>query len=686
MGDMLTRFFIVFVALLSATDVTGKAAVAASLELAGLAVTPHVQAAGMRYRRDPDPSLGARVQIFLRNASSADLKIPASLSARFRGQTPEELIQNDKWAWYDTPSAWPESDLTLPAGAMTVWQFNSRGAEWGVGTNVELAIGPAEAAQQVSLQIAPPRAWLSAVTFLGDEGSVYPHRAVLHIANQTGAPLRLVSCRLWLPKDNTSWRALLPGPCVAITDAFSSEGVIPNGEKGCAVVQLDPLPLTYTAVEVQCADATGQGFSLWAHLRIKRETFDISGGWVASVVGGKNTLQFEPFLKTLKRMHINTAHIADTPGYTDQTGPDGLYTRYPLKYFNQLQPVDHYDTDSMLPRIHAVEFLGEPQYGGGRAVPPMEVWRRLAPYQPTRLPTTLTHSEERVWRYYAGLADFPHYDAYRVSAPSPDAWSKYDRWGGKTIRWGAPLETIGEMCRSLRELNRPMPTAYWSQGAHVGWEVYGGRQRTSPTPDELRLQAYHALSSRITSLYWFNLSLASVVKFPDLIDEITRVGREIRMLDQLYLEGDAFHYEQIRRDGALDWDLATIAGPRGALLFALDLDYVPDPDERIFRFGSPRDVSLKFRLPAHLHNPAEVFRVDGDGIYSVRHQIKSGRLEIIDQACKVAIYVVARRAGLRDELQAKRLALVAAEESLQFDPAHRSDDLALLRSFLRTTD
>ena len=185
-------------------------------------------------------------------------------------------------------------------------------------------------------------------------------------------------------------------------------------------------------------------------------------------------------------MHVNTAHIADTPGYTDQNGEDGLYTRYPLKYFNKLQPFEHYDSDAMLPRLHAVEFLGEPRYGGGRPVPPMEGWKSLAPYQLTRLATTVTHSEERIWRYYAGLSDYPHYDAYRISPPRPMLRSKYDRWGGPTIRWGVPLETIGEMCRSLRELNRPMPTAYWSQGPHAGWEVYGGRRRTSPTPAELR--------------------------------------------------------------------------------------------------------------------------------------------------------------------------------------------------------
>ena len=68
----------------------------------------------------------------------------------------------------------------------------------------------------------------------------------------------------------------------------------------------------------------------------------------------------------------------------------------------------------MLPRIHAVEFLGESQYGGEGPVPPQEVWKQLSAYAPTRLPTAVTHSEERVWRFYAGLSDYPHYDALRA--------------------------------------------------------------------------------------------------------------------------------------------------------------------------------------------------------------------------------------------------------------------------------
>jgi hypothetical protein len=302
------------------------------------------------------------------------------------------------------------------------------------------------------------------------------------------------------------------------------------------------------------------------------------------------------------------------------------------------------------------------------------------------LPTSVTHSEERVWRFYAGISDYPHYDAYRVTAPSPDAWGQYDRWGGQRIRWGAPLETIGEMSRSLRELSRPRPVAYWSQGAHHDWRGYGGRKRGSPTPDELRLQAYHALASRITSLYWFNLSLRSLVAFPDLIEPMTRVGREIRMLENYCLEGDATSHERVLRDGKSDWDLDVVAGPRGALLFALDLAYTPDPEERVFKFGPPREATFLFPLPAYLRVPAEIFRVDADGVTQVQHQVSGGFVEIRDRVSRAAIYVVAAKTGERARIETHRQALIAREKTLGFDPAGKPTDLAVLQEMARAAE
>lgn len=686
-GLFLLAFVGASVAAAAAAEVAATTTAAGNvLQLVGVHVVPHVQSTEMKYRQKADFSLGARVEVFLKNTSATELSIPADADIRLRGQRPEDLLKTEAWAWHDLPSAWGGEPLRLPPGAMTVWSWNGSRADWGVGTQAELSMeapGSGANAKEV-VSIGAPSAWISAATFLGSGSNVQPDSLVFHVANETPEPLRIEACRLWLPESNATWRALIPQAWNESTlECFPAGGLIPARNRGGARVSLGKLPLTYAAVEVRLRDAQGEPLTLWTHQRIKREVFDISGGWVHDTSGGGHKpLESENFHKLLRRLYVNTAHIEEMPGYTDQTGPDGLYTLYPLKYFGGLRQIEHYDSDALLPRIHAVEILGEPQYGGGRPVPPQECWKTLSAYAPTRLPTSVTHSEERIWRFYAGISDYPHYDAYRVTAPSPDAWSKYERWGGKKIFWGAPLETIGEMSRSLRELNRPRPTAYWSQGPHDNWNGHG-RRRGSPTPDELRLQAYHALSSRITSLYWFNLSVSALAKFSDLIEPMTRIGREIRMLEEYYLEGDATSHQRVLRDGLPDWDLDVVASSRGALMFALDLAYQPHPERRIFEFGPPRDVQFTFPLPAYTRAPVEVFRVDADGVRKVEHTLLDGRVEIRDSASRVAIYVAATSSGEMDRIEARRMALVAGEESINFNPVASPDDLAVLRELAK---
>ena len=75
-------------------------------------------------------------------------------------------------------------------------------------------------------------------------------------------------------------------------------------------VKTGPLPLTYAAVEVTLGRSEGNTISIWGYLRIKPEHFDISGGWVNATAG-------EAYLKALKRLHVNTGHLAITPGYSD---------------------------------------------------------------------------------------------------------------------------------------------------------------------------------------------------------------------------------------------------------------------------------------------------------------------------------------------------------------------------------
>ena len=649
--------------------------------LQGVTVTPHRQSRDMRYRKGTDFSLGARTQVFVQNTSLSPVLVKPDTDIRVRGRTPKALLEADEWTWYDFPDAW-EEPLMLAPQALTVWTWNGKYAQWGVDTEADLKIslaGQGTEAQVSHVSLAQPRVWLSAVTCLGNKGNHFPDRLIFHVANHTNNALRVEACRLWLPRNNGTWRALFAGKWHTDLETFPGNGLIPPNDRGGAIVHTGTLPLTYSAIEVRLRNAANDPVTVWAHVRIKREVFDISGGWVNSKAREGSTLTHEPYLKTLMRMHLNTAHIGEVSGYTDN--PD-LYAQYPLKRFNKLADLERYDTDAMVGQIHAVEFLGEPQYGGGRPVPPMAVWRKLTPYQGTRLATTVTHSEERIWRFYAGLSDYPHYDAYRVCAPAADSWGLYDRWGEDRIRWGAPLEGIGIMTRSLRELSRPAPIAYWSQGAN-NWGRYGGRQRTSPTPQELRAQAYHALGARVTSLYWFNLSLKSILMFPDLIEPITLVGREMRLLEDYYLEGDATHYERVNRAGRPDWDVSVVAGPRGAVLFALDLDYQADLEEKVFRFKEPRQAVIEFDLPAYMRNPATVLRVNAHHVTPVPFDVTPGGIRIQAKFGDVNLFVASQRTDTQKILEARRKALVAQEDSLGFDPARDAADLERLRSIAK---
>ena len=409
-------------------------------------------------RRDPD--LAARLQLFVKGPADA---------ATFAGRTPEELLQDGQWAWHDLAAA-----VKVPEGALAVWTFNGRSSRWGVGQEFELK---AEGLTTATVPIRAPLRWISAATFLASNGQLYPDTIVLHVANDSDQPLVISSLRLWLPREQTTWQTLWP------QEPLTAQSIVPARDRGFVKLRAaSPLPLTYAALEL-----TTDAGPIWAHLRIKREVFDISGGWV------NESLTEDAYLNLLAHLHVNTGQIQTVPGYTDNLT---RYQRYPIKLFNRLWPLDQWDTDEWLPRIHAVEFLGEPQYGGGRPVPPQAVFDQLLPYRASRLATSVTHSEERVWRFYAGLSDFPHYDAYRVVAPAADAWREYDRWGGQRISWGSaagddrrpvPLAAGTESADAVRLLV-PRPTQWLGRGPirrrsgtplpHAGRTAFPGHART----------------------------------------------------------------------------------------------------------------------------------------------------------------------------------------------------------------
>ena len=213
-----------------------------------------------------------------------------------------------------------------------------------------------------------------------------------------------------------------------------------------------------------------------------------------------------------------------------------------------------------------------------------------------------------------------------IRTTMPIAWSHQPRIRGTSMIDGALMSASAGGAAAgddwdhvpvlSASLNRPMPCAYWSQGPHDGWRGWRNatRKRRSPTPDELRSQAMHGLASRITALYWFNLSLNSLLKFPDTWEPMRRIGREIKMLEPFYLEGDAYRFEkQMTDEGKPDWELSSIIAPEAALLFAIDTAYAIDPEQNVFVFSGPREAKFRYDLPEYLHSPFAVMRVDADG-------------------------------------------------------------------------
>ncbi|MFM7316074.1 MAG: hypothetical protein ACKO5E_03935, partial [bacterium] len=340
-----------------------------------MTVTPHVIAESMKYRRPREADLAAKVQIFVKGAA---------MPGTFGGRNPAELLKANEWAWHDLGTAVKGREDTI-----SVWTFNGRSAHWGAGQSFELQ---GEGLAKARVELKKPDQWISAITFQSDVSRAEPTELFIHIINQSSRELNLNSLVLWLPENGKSWQTLYKSK-----EKQLSEKIPPHDRGFIRVAFADTLPLTYTAIEIK----TDQD-SLWEHVRIKSEHFDISGGWTG------DHLREEAYLKLLSRLHVNCGQIQQVNGYTDN--PE-LSARFPMKMFNRMMPLEKWDTDVWLSKIHAVEFLGEPQYGGGRPVPPQVVFEAFLPYRPSRLATSVTHSEERVWRYYAGLSDFPHYDA-----------------------------------------------------------------------------------------------------------------------------------------------------------------------------------------------------------------------------------------------------------------------------------
>lgn len=637
------------------------------LRILGVHRVEHSIEAELKYDPPHTPDLSAWYQLFVFNQGGDQL--PGRVkSILINNKSPKAWHDSGNLSWYGFPSEDPAFPEKIAAGSLMVWQFNGKDEGW-LDSNKKFKIKTELLDTAIQDELQQVR--MMSVVFTSDKREIYPNQLTIHFENNSAEDLRIDQVRLWLPKAGEAPQLLFPGKFLDEFSAWPAGRMIKKQSRTILQVSTGVLPLAYTAIEVVTRGTGGKPIHLWAYQKIKSEVFDISAGWANYPVGDRPGFLSERFLQTLQSLYINTAHYTGQKGYSDN---QKLFSAYPLKYFGHLKPWHTYDHDSLLSRIHGVEILGEPQYGGGKPVDPQTVHDELKPYIQSRLTTTLTHSEERIWRYYAGLSDYPHYDAYRVTAPSADDWYLYDRWNGRRIRWGSPLETIGTMTRSLRKLNRPWPVAYWSQGPHEGWEVYGGRKRTSPTASELRAQAYHALSSGITSFYWFNLSYKSLAMYPELLEPMQRIGREIRLLESFYLTGAQWEYRRMGNGKNPQWDLSTFVAPEGVILFSLDLDYAADPKTRTFVFKKEREAVFTYRVPEWVGSEWKLLKIDANGIKEISFKYSDQQLDFSDRVSEVGIYAFVPSATA-EQIRKKYSDLLQAERQWLFDPAKKSEDL-----------
>lgn len=456
------------------------------LEVAGVAAVPHVTSAETRYRGRANPE-GAWVQIILRNPTNAALPAPSLVNGREAFQ----WLLAGEWAWADSPRL-------VPPGGYGVLSFNGVTPRWRPGADIVLE--SARRPWRAEARLPEAGLALTKISFLPARGV-----AAVHFWNRTGSEARLEKVILRHGAGFRQTAELAP---------LLSSGPAPPGERGAGLWHLPEIPLTYVLVEAQFNHRMSQ----WAMLRFKNDGFDIGAGWLDTPApNGVNPLTVPAFRSLMRRLHINLVHAQHDPA------PDGK----PFRRMSTFADVKSFSAPDEAAAIHCADAVGEPQHSG---LTPLEVFRKLKPYESGNYATCLTLSEDVGFGFYAGLSDWPHFDAYRVNAPHADDWTGYTRFG-EPLPWGAPVETAGAMMRVLREVSRPRPVAAWSQGAHYNWRTpMGGRQRLDPTPAELVSQAWQVVANGAQSLYWYSLESYSVLRSPDLLGPLAETGRRLRTL------------------------------------------------------------------------------------------------------------------------------------------------------------
>jgi hypothetical protein len=665
---LLLMVFAIFFSIFSTDGQTIESESPFPIEIAGVTVIPHYVSGEIPNYRDEEKYLskynpGALIRIFVRNT---DLNSAINPEVLFNGKAGQELIGSNIVSYCDVPDI--RVDVTrlsteIPASAMDCYLLNVVDSNfYANGINLKFRDKISGRTTEKLISINAPDLYASRMVFNSTDGSKFPDGFYIYFNNNADQDVQIGEVRIWEAGKTYTEHAWVESLLPEKITWFGEQSNIPARGMNGAWVTTGKLPFGETIIEfeVKRNSAVEKMYYVVKPMIIN---FDIGLGWDFNLLG-----KSEAYCKTMKFMHFNTVN-GDAAAFLAHKE---WSEKYPMKRFSKLEAEASTNDENTLRTIHGSEFFGEPQFGKR---PAQEIFNFYTSYRKSGFPTTLTLSHEPGFFLYAGVVDFAHFDAYRVVAPHADKWGEYKKYENKNVKWGSPLETIGDYMRTLNRISYPNPVAAWAQAMADDWGSRSRKNAGNPNNLEMRIQAYEAIANGASSLYWFNMGGKTVLNNRSSLAEIQRINREIMVAGDLLTKTTPF-WGQNR---FMDIDLNVLTGPDFAALFAIDLKYKVS-DKNQFVSSGKRSETMAFKVPAYLHQCNASLKISHDGISEVNIKISNGNAIITDTLETTGLYILYHsiKTDMKDLLTRRYNEIKASEASYEFDPINNDSDFGVL--------
>ena len=666
---LLLMVFVFFCSIFSTDGQTIESESPFPIEIAGVTVIPHYVSGEIPNYGDEEKYLskynpGALIRIFVRNT---DLNSAINPEVLFNGKSGQELIGSNIVSYCDVPDI--RVDVTrlsteIPASAMDCYLLNVVDSNfYANGINLKFRDKISGRTTEKLVSINAPDFYASRIVFTSSYGTCFPDKFYVYFNNDSQNEVQIKQVTiLKAGKTYTEhwWsESFVPGKITW----FGEQEIIPARGMNGALVETGKLPFGEIILEFEITRNSAVE-KMYYVVKPMIINFDIGLGWDFNLLG-----KSEAYCKTMKFMHFNTVN-GDAAAFLENKE---WSEKYPMKRFSKLEAEASTNDENTLRTIHGSEFFGEPQFGKR---PGWEIYNYYTAFRNSGFPSTLTLSHEPGFFLYAGVVDFAHFDAYRVVAPHADKWGDYKKYGNKNVKWGSPLETIGDYMRTLNRVNHPNPVAAWAQAMADDWGSRSRKNAGNPNNLEMRIQAYEAIANGATSLYWFNMGGKTVINNRGSLAEIQRVNREIVVVGDLLNKTMPYWW----KNRFMDIDLNVLAGQDFAALFAIDLKYKVSESNQFVSSGK-RSETMAFKVPAYLRQCDAVVKITHEGITEVNVKISNGNAIITDTLETTGLYILYHsiKTDMKDLLTRRYDEIKASEASYEFDPINNDSDFGMLK-------